>query len=55
MLRLTFTEMKFVVKSHLDYLPRKFIVGIKDRQHKLPSMYWLPKNYMESPGSATIK
>ena len=32
-----------VVNSHLNELSLKFSVGVKERQDKLPTMYWLPK------------
>ena len=30
-------------KSHSNDLPYKFAVNVKERQDKLPTMYWLPK------------
>ena len=30
-------------RSHLNELPLKFTVGGKERQARLPTMYWLPK------------
>ena len=35
------TDEKIVV-NHLNELPRKFYVGVKERQDKLHTMYWLP-------------
>ena len=35
------TDKKIVVNSHSNELPYKF--AVKDRQDKLPTMYWLPK------------
>ena len=29
--------------SHSNELPYKFAVNVKERQDKLPTMYWLPK------------
>ena len=37
------TDEKSVVNSHLNELPLKFPVGVKERQGKLPTIYWLPK------------
>ena len=37
------TDEKTVVDSHCNELPYKFAVNVKERQHKLPTMYWLPK------------
>ena len=37
------TGEKSVVNSHLNELPLKFSVGVKEYQYKLPKMYWLPK------------
>ena len=34
---------KTVVNSHSNDLPCKFAVNFKERQDKLPTMYWLPK------------
>ena len=31
-----------VVNSHLNELPLKFSVGVKECQDKLPTIYWLP-------------
>ena len=38
----TSSDEKTVVYSHLNELPYKFAVKVKERQDKLPSMYWLP-------------
>ena len=32
-----------VVNDHCSHLQLKFSVNVKDRQDKLPTMYWLPK------------
>ena len=32
-----------VVYSHLNEIPNKFAVDVKERQDRLPTMYWLPK------------
>ena len=37
------TDEKTVVISHSNDLPYKFAVNVKERQDKLPTMYWLPK------------
>ena len=34
---------KSVVYSHLNEIPNKFAVDVKERQHRLPTMYWLLK------------
>ena len=39
----TSTDEKTVVNSHSNELPYKFAVNVKERQDKLPTMYWLPK------------
>ena len=39
----TSTDEKTVVKSHSSDMPYTFAVNIKERQDKLPTMYWLPK------------
>ena len=39
----TSTDEKTVVNSHSNDLPYKFAVIVKERQDKLPTMYWLPK------------
>ena len=39
----TSTDKKIVVNSHSNELPYKFAVNVKERQDKLPTMYWLPK------------
>ena len=36
-------EENSVVNDHCGHLPLKFSVNVKDRQDKLPTMYWLPK------------
>ena len=41
----TSTDEKTVVNSHLNDLPYKFAVNVKERQDRLPTMYWLPKLY----------
>ena len=37
----TATDEKTVVNSHSNDLPYNFAVNVKDRQDKLPTMYWL--------------
>ena len=37
----TSTDEKTVVNSHSNNLPYKFAVNVKERQDKLPTMYWL--------------
>ena len=32
-----------VVYSHSNEIPKKFAVDVKERQDRLPTMYWLPK------------
>ena len=32
-----------VVYSHSNEIPNKFSVDVKERQDRLPTMYWLPK------------
>ena len=39
----TSTDEKTVVNSHSNDLPYKFAVNVKERQDKLPTMYWSPK------------
>ena len=39
----TSTYEKTVVNSHSNEFPYKFAVNVKERQDKLPMMYWLPK------------
>ena len=39
----TSTDEKTVIKSHLNELPYKFAVNVKECQDTLPTMYWLPK------------
>ena len=34
---------KSVVYSHSNEIPKKFAVDVKERQDRLPTMYWLPK------------
>ena len=38
----TFTDEKIVVNSHSNDIPYKFAVNVKERQDKLPTVYWLP-------------
>ena len=35
-------EISFV-NNHCSHLPLTFSLSVKDRQDKLPTMYWLPK------------
>ena len=39
----TSKDEKSVVYSHLNEIPKKFAVDVKERQDRLPTMYWLPK------------
>ena len=39
----TSTDEVTVVNSHLNALPPRFSVGVKERKDKLPTMYCLPK------------
>ena len=39
----TSTDETTVVNSHSNDMPYKFAVNVKERQGKLPTMYWLPK------------
>ena len=39
----TSIDEKFVVYSHSNEIPNKFAVYFKERQDRLPTMYWLPK------------
>ena len=41
----TSTEEKSVVYSHSNEIPNKFALDVKERQDKLPTMYWLPKHH----------
>ena len=34
---------KSVVYSHSNEIPNKFVVDVRERQDRLPTMYWLPK------------
>ena len=36
-------DEKSVVYSHSNEIPNKFAVDAKERQDRLPTMYWLPK------------
>ena len=36
-------EMKSLVDGHCNHLALKFSVCVKERQDRLPTMYWLPK------------
>ena len=36
-------DEKSVVYSHSNEIPNKFAVDVKERQDRLPTMYWLPK------------
>ena len=36
-------EEKSVVNGHCNHLALKFSVCVKERQDRLPTMYWLPK------------
>ena len=39
----TFIDEKSVVYSHSNEMPNKVAVDVKERQDRLPTMYWLPK------------
>ena len=39
----TSTEENTIFYSHSNDLPYKFAINVKERQDKLPTMYWLPK------------
>ena len=39
----TSIDGKSVVYSHLNEIPNKFAVDVKELQDRLPTMYWLPK------------
>ena len=39
----TSKDEKSVVYSHLNEIPKKFVVDFKERQDRLPTIYWLPK------------
>ena len=41
--RETSIDEKSVVYSHSNEIPNKFAVYVKERQDRLPTMYWLPK------------
>ena len=36
-------DEKSVVYSHSNEISNKFAVDVKERQDRLPTMYWLPK------------
>ena len=42
-LTMTSIDEKFVVYSHSNEIPNKFVVDVKERLDRLPTMYWLPK------------
>ena len=39
----TSIDEKYVVYSHSNEIPTKFVVDVKERQDRLLTMYWLPK------------
>ena len=39
----TSIDEKSVVYNHSNEIPNKFAVDVKERQDRLPTMYWLPK------------
>ena len=39
----TSIDEKSVVYSHSNEIPNKFAVDVKERQDRLPTMYWLPQ------------
>ena len=40
---MTSEDEKSVVNGHCNHLALKFSVCVKERQDRLPTMYWLPK------------
>ena len=40
---MTSEEEKSVVNGHCNHLALKCSVCVKERQNRLPTMYWLPK------------
>ena len=57
----TSIDEKSVVYSHSNEIPNKFAVDVKERQDRLPTMYWLPKlhkrpykaRFIANPSSCT--
>ena len=39
----TSIDEKSVVYSHSNEIPNKFVLDVKERRDRLPTMYWLPK------------
>ena len=39
----TSKDEKSVVYSHLNAIPNKYAVDVKERKDRLPMIYWLPK------------
>ena len=39
----TSIDEKSVIYSHSNEIPNKFALDVKERQDRLPTMYWLPK------------
>ena len=39
----TSIDEKSVVYSHSNEIPKTFAAGVKERQDRIPTMYWLPK------------
>ena len=44
----TSLDEKSVVYSHSNEIPNKFAVDVKERQDRLPRMYWLPMLHKRS-------
>ena len=49
----TSIDEKYVVYSHSYEIPNKFAVDVKERQDRLPTMYWLP-NLHKRPYKARL-
>ena len=43
----TSEEELYVVNGHCNHLALKFSVVVKERQDRLPTMYWLPKLHIK--------
>ena len=48
-------DEKSVVNVHCNHLALKFSVCVKERQDRLPSMYWLPKLHTKRKTKKRIK
>ena len=51
----TSIDEKSVVYSHSNEIPNKFAVDVKERQDRLPSMYWLSKLHKRPHNYRTFK